>query len=123
MLLYRMVEEFPNPIKGIDRNIRSGGWHTIRVVQKGCEIQAFFDGESMFRLCDSGLTTGRIGLWTNAEYRRMLMISAYADCTRLDADSPHPAVAPPRGAHCLSGQHRPYPVRIARGSSALRLTK
>lgn len=65
--LYRMVKGVPQPIKGIDRNIQAGGWHTIRVVQKGCEIQAFFDGESMFRLCDSGLTTGRIGLWTNAD--------------------------------------------------------
>ncbi len=65
--LYRMVKGIPQPLKGIDRNIPAGGWHTIRVVQKGCEIQAFFDGESVFRLCEAGLTTGRIGLWTNAD--------------------------------------------------------
>jgi hypothetical protein len=36
-------------------------------VHKGCEILAFFDGEPILRACDSSLTTGRIGVWTNAD--------------------------------------------------------
>lgn len=65
--LYRMAKGILQPVKGVDRNIPAGGWHTIRVLQKGCDIQAFFDGEPVFRVCDSNLTSGRIGLWTNAD--------------------------------------------------------
>jgi hypothetical protein len=65
--LYRMTKGIQQLVKSIDRNIPSSGWHTLRVVHKGCEILAFFDGEPIIRACDSSLTTGRIGVWTNAD--------------------------------------------------------
>jgi hypothetical protein len=65
--LYRITKGVQQLVKSIDHNIPVPAWHTLRVLHKGCEIQAFFDGEPVLRACDTSLATGRIGVWTNAD--------------------------------------------------------
>lgn len=65
--LYRVVKGVPQVVKQIDRPLPASGWHTLRVVQRGCEIKALYDDAILFRACDSTLANGRIGLLTKAD--------------------------------------------------------
>ncbi len=65
--LYRVVKGVQQVIKQVDRNISPTGWHSLHILQRGCEIQAYFDGEPVTRVCDPTFATGRAGVWTNAD--------------------------------------------------------
>lgn len=65
--LYRVVKGVQQVVKQIDRPLPAAGWHTLRIVQRGCEIKALYDDAALFRVCDSTFTRGRIGLWTKAD--------------------------------------------------------
>ncbi|HAP39529.1 MAG TPA: hypothetical protein DCQ94_07195 [Nitrospira sp.] len=65
--LYRVVKGVPQVVKQIDRPLPATGWHTLRVVQRGCEIKALYDDAILFRACDSTFANGRIGLLTKAD--------------------------------------------------------
>ncbi len=65
--LYRVVNGVQQIVKHIDRPLPATGWHTLRIVQRGCEIKALFDESVLFRACDHTYTSGRIGLWTKAD--------------------------------------------------------
>lgn len=65
--LYRVVNGVQQIVKQIDRPLPATGWHKLRIVQRGCEIKAIFDETILFRVCDNTYTSGRIGLWTQAD--------------------------------------------------------
>lgn len=44
-----------------------GAWHTIRVVAKGDQVQAFLDGKLQIDHQDSTYAAGYVGLWTKAD--------------------------------------------------------
>jgi hypothetical protein len=64
--LYRVVKGARQLIKNYNRNIGQS-WHTLRVIQQGCEMQIRYDDEPLFQLCESALDRGRIGLWTKSD--------------------------------------------------------
>ncbi|MBS0172249.1 MAG: hypothetical protein JSR62_18035 [Nitrospira sp.] len=65
--LYRVVKGVPQVVKQLDRPLPATGWHTLRIVQRGCEIKAFYDDVVLIRACDSTFANGRIGLLTKAD--------------------------------------------------------
>jgi hypothetical protein len=65
--LYRVVKGVRQLIKNHSRTVGQREWHTLRVMQHGCEIQVRYDEESIFQLCDTTFTQGRIGLWTTSD--------------------------------------------------------
>ena len=65
--LYRVVKGVQQVVKQIDYALPATGWHQLRVTQQGCDIRAQYDSATLFRLCDSALPNGRIGLWTKAD--------------------------------------------------------
>ncbi|MGC3974608.1 MAG: hypothetical protein QM771_09535 [Nitrospira sp.] len=64
--VYRVVNGVQQIVKQIDRSLPATGWHKLRIVQRGCEMKAFFEEAVLFRVCDTTYTRGRIGLWTKA---------------------------------------------------------
>lgn len=65
--LYRVAKGVPHVVKQIDRPLPATGWHTLRVVHRGCEIKAMYDDAVLFRACDTTFANGRIGLLTKAD--------------------------------------------------------
>lgn len=65
--LYRVVKGMQQIVKQIDRRLPASGWHTLRIVQRGCEIKALYDNAVLFRVCDQTFSNGRIGLWTKSD--------------------------------------------------------
>lgn len=65
--LYRVLKGTPRVIKTYSRPIERDGWHTLRVIQHGCEMQVRYDNEPILQLCDQALDQGRIGLWTQSD--------------------------------------------------------
>ena len=65
--LYRVVKGVRQLIKNHSRTVGQRDWHTLRVIQHGCEIQVRYDDEAIFQLCDNTFAQGRIGLWTTSD--------------------------------------------------------
>lgn len=65
--LYRVVKGVRQLIKSQNRTIETREWHTLRVLQHGCELQVRYDDEPAFQLCDTTFPQGRIGLWTTSD--------------------------------------------------------
>jgi len=65
--LYRVVKGVQQVVKQIDRPLPATGWHTLRIVQRGCEIKAIYDEAVLFRVCDTTFASGRIGVWTKGD--------------------------------------------------------
>lgn len=65
--LYRVVKGVRQLIKNQSRAVGQWDWHTLRVIQHGCEIQVRYDDEAIFQLCDNTYAQGRIGLWTTSD--------------------------------------------------------
>jgi hypothetical protein len=65
--LYRVVKGTRHLIKNHNRTIGVSDWHTLRVIQHGCELQIRFDDEPLFQVCDQTFDRGRIGLWTKSD--------------------------------------------------------
>lgn len=65
--LYRVVKGVRQLIKNQSRTVGQREWHTLRVIQHGCEIQVRYDDEAIFQLCDNTFAQGRIGLWTTSD--------------------------------------------------------
>jgi hypothetical protein len=65
--IYRVVKGFRRVLKNFDRIIDVRKWHTLRVVQRGCQVQVVYDGEQVFDLCDETFKEGQIGLWTKSD--------------------------------------------------------
>jgi hypothetical protein len=65
--IYRVVKGIRHLLKNFDQIIDARKWHTLRVVQRGCQVQALYDDEQVFDLCDETFKEGRIGLWTKSD--------------------------------------------------------
>jgi len=65
--LYRVVKGTRHLVKSHNRSIGQSSWHTLRVIQRGCEMQIRYDDEPLFQLCEQTFDRGRIGLWTKSD--------------------------------------------------------
>jgi hypothetical protein len=65
--IYRVVKGVRHLLLNFDQTIDVKLWHTLRVIQRGCRIQVFYDGKPVFDLCDRTFKDGTIGLWTKSD--------------------------------------------------------
>src|SRR5437867_8105496 len=65
--VYRVVKGIRHLLQNFDRTIHLNQWHTLHVVNRGCQIQVLYNETPVFDLCDQTFTTGRIGLWTKSD--------------------------------------------------------
>ena len=65
--IYRVVKGVRQMLENFNQTIEAGKWHQLRVTQRGCRIQVFYDGKLVFDLCDRTFKEGTIGLWTKSD--------------------------------------------------------
>jgi len=65
--IYRVVKGIRHLLQNFDQTIQLNQWHTLHVVNRGCQIQVLYDEKPVFDFCDQTFTTGRIGLWTKSD--------------------------------------------------------
>jgi len=65
--VYRVVKGVRHMLDNFDQTIDVRHWHTLRVVNRGCRIEVFYDEKRVFDLCDKAFTQGQIGLWTKSD--------------------------------------------------------
>jgi len=65
--IYRVVKGIRHLLQNFDQTIHLNQWHTLHVVNRGCQIQVLYDEKPVFDLCDQTFSTGRIGLWTKSD--------------------------------------------------------
>ncbi|MBH0196022.1 MAG: hypothetical protein HP494_10620, partial [Nitrospira sp.] len=65
--VYRVVNGVRHLLENFNQTIDVKRWHTLRVIQRGCDITIFYDDKQVFDLCDKTFQTGRIGLWTKSD--------------------------------------------------------
>ncbi len=65
--LYRVDKGVRKMVANQDQTINVKSWHRLRVLMQGCQIQVFYDDSRVFNVCDTSLTTGKIGLWTKSD--------------------------------------------------------
>ena len=65
--IYRVVKGVRHLLQNFDQIIDVRQWHSLHVVNRGCQIQVLYDEKPVFDLCDQTFTTGRIGLWTKSD--------------------------------------------------------
>ena len=65
--LYKVVDGKRTLIQNYDIQ-HTDGWHTLRVVMNGDQIECYYDGKKYLEAGDSTFTeTGKIGLWSKAD--------------------------------------------------------
>ena len=65
--IYRVVKGVRHMLRNFDQTIDVRQWHRLRVINRGCAIQVFYDEKEVFHFCDETFTSGRIGLWTKSD--------------------------------------------------------
>jgi hypothetical protein len=65
--VYRVVKGVRRLLHNFDQTIDIRHWHTLRVVNRGCRIEVFYDEKRVFDFCDSTFTQGQVGLWTKSD--------------------------------------------------------
>jgi hypothetical protein len=65
--IYRVVKGVRHLLNNFDQTIDVRRWHTLRVVNRGCRIEVFYDEKRVFDLCDNAFTQGKVGLWTKSD--------------------------------------------------------
>jgi hypothetical protein len=65
--LYRVVKGVRHMLNNFDQTIDVRHWHTLRVVNRGCRIEVFYDEKRVIDLCDNTFTHGQVGLWTKSD--------------------------------------------------------
>jgi hypothetical protein len=65
--LYRVVKGVRHMLNNFDQTIDVRHWHTLRVVNRGCRIEVFYDEKRVIDLCDHTFTHGQVGLWTKSD--------------------------------------------------------
>ena len=65
--LYRVVKGVRYLVKNHNRAIAPSAWHSLRIIQHGCDMQIRYDNEPLFQLCEQTWDQGRVGLWTKAD--------------------------------------------------------
>jgi len=65
--IYRVVKGVRHMLKNFNQTIDVRHWHRLRVVQRGCQVEVFYDDAQVFDLCDKTFAHGMVGLWTKAD--------------------------------------------------------
>ena len=65
--IYRVVKGIRHLLQNFDQVIDVRQWHTLHVVNRGCQIKVLYDEKPVFDHCDQTFTSGRIGLWTKSD--------------------------------------------------------
>ena len=65
--IYRVIKGVRHLLLNFDQTIDVNQWHQLRVIQRGCRIQVFYDRKPVFDLCDRTFKDGTIGLWTKSD--------------------------------------------------------
>ena len=65
--IYRVVKGVRHMLNNFDQTIDVRHWHTLRVNNRGCRIEVFYDEKRVFDLCDNAFTQGQVGLWTKSD--------------------------------------------------------
>lgn len=65
--IYRVVKGVRHMLENFDRTIVIRQWHRLRVVNRGCRIEVFYDEKRVFNLCDQAFIEGHVGLWTKSD--------------------------------------------------------
>lgn len=65
--IYRVVKGVRHLLLNFDQMIDVKQWHQLRVIQRDCRIQVFYDGKPVIDLCDRTFQEGTIGLWTKSD--------------------------------------------------------
>jgi hypothetical protein len=65
--IYRVVKGVRHLLQNFDQTINVKQWHTLRVINRGCQVQVFYDEKPVLDLCDQTFQKGRIGLWTKSD--------------------------------------------------------
>lgn len=65
--IYRVVKGIRHVLNNFDQTIDVRHWHTLRVVNRGCRIEVFYDEKRVIDLCDNAFTQGQVGLWTKSD--------------------------------------------------------
>ncbi len=65
--VYRVVNGVRRLLQNFNQTIDLRGWHTLRVIHRGCQINIFYDDKQVFDLCDKTFREGTIGLWTKSD--------------------------------------------------------
>ncbi len=65
--VYRVVNGIRHMLQNFNQTIDVKHWHTLQVVNRGCQIEVFYDEQRVFDLCDKTFTQGQMGLWTKSD--------------------------------------------------------
>ena len=65
--VYRVEKGFRHLLQNFNQTIDTRQWHTLRVMNRGCQITIFYDHTQVFDLCDKTFREGMIGLWTKSD--------------------------------------------------------
>jgi hypothetical protein len=65
--VYRIINGVRHLLQSFNQTIDLRGWHTLRVMHRGCQINIFYDDKQVLDLCDKTFHTGKIGLWTKSD--------------------------------------------------------
>lgn len=65
--IYSVVKGVRHMLNNFDQTIDVRHWHTLRVVNRGCRIEVFYDEKRVLDLCDNTFTQGQVGLWTKSD--------------------------------------------------------
>lgn len=65
--VYRVEKGIRHLLQNFNQTIKVKDWHTLRVMNRGCQINIFYDDKQVFDLCDKTFREGMIGLWTKSD--------------------------------------------------------
>jgi hypothetical protein len=65
--VYRVENGIRHLIQNFNQTINVREWHTLRVMNRGCQISILYDDKQVFDLCDKTFREGMIGLWTKSD--------------------------------------------------------
>jgi hypothetical protein len=68
--VYKVAAGKRTQFQSADVKIPSGEWHTIKVEQKGDQIECYLDGKKQLEVKDDTFTkAGKVGLWSKSDAR------------------------------------------------------
>jgi hypothetical protein len=65
--VYRVEKGIRHLLQNFNQTMDVKQWHTLRVMNRGCQINVFYDDKQVFDLCDKTFREGMIGLWTKSD--------------------------------------------------------
>lgn len=66
--IYHTIKGRRVAFQNVDRRVKSGAWHTLRVDFQGNRFTVTFDGEKVIEATDNSFSAaGKVGVWTKAD--------------------------------------------------------